>query len=198
MASTAEVGADFEHNGHVWIGCQTERAVYKLNGTTGDLMDGHSFNLSDTDCPPYGFMVDKDERLWVACRGSAQAGLQWLDGESGARNLMPKEPDPYGIAMDKEGRIWTATWDGFIYRYTPGAQTDLGGGTWEGLKVTDSFRGIAVDEDGFAWAIDTLGPAVIYQIDPIGFPASSSIVGSHSLSDIGSGIPSHGGKRGGY
>jgi len=199
VAATAETGTNFEYNGHVWIGCYGSReesgnvlggrAVYKLNGNTGDLMEQYQFS----GCHPYGFLLDRDDRLWISCRDgwgwSADEGVAWMDTGNGNDTFMPDEPglqdgpNPYGIALDSDGNVWITKYDGYIAKYTPGSNQNLDNGTWEFLKVTDSFRGIAVDRDGFVWAIDTTDDSVIYLINPAEFPEDTAIVDSYYLGD---------------
>jgi len=206
VAATAETGDNYEVNGHVWVGCYGAYdgtnitggpAVYKLHGNTGDLLE--EYKLSG--CHPYGFFLDKDKRLWTACRDgwgwAIDEGVAWIDTGNGAEHFMPDEPgltdgpNPYGFALDGEGRVWITKYEGWVYRYTPGTEPDLTGGTWEGLSVTDAFRGMAVDKDGFVWAVDTTDDAVIYLIDPDLFPDPSSILGNYYLGDDDTGGSVH-------
>jgi streptogramin lyase len=201
VAATAETGEDYEYNGHAWVGCFGEdygsgitgqRGVYKLRGDTGDLLESHQL----PSCNPYGFFLDSESRLWVSCRkawtwADGQQGIAWMDTADGTEHFMPQAQDvnPYGIAGDGEGRTWITVMGGglsdHVYRYTPGGDSDLGGGTWEGMAVpgADSFRGIAVDEGGWVWAIDTSGDALVFLIDPGLFPDPSSVLGSFYLGD---------------
>jgi hypothetical protein len=117
-------------------------------------------------------------------------GLAWIDTATGDEHMMPDTSgfNPYGIAFDDDGNPWLTSMgdnSGFVYKYTPGATADLSGGTWEWLDVpgADNFRGIAVDSDGFVWAIDTSGESWVYLIDPDLFDDPSSVLGSWYMGD---------------
>ena len=202
VAATAETGDDYEYNGHVWIGCYGynpstgigERAVYKLNGATGDLMAGYQLPV----CHPYGYVLDGDGHLWTSCRDAwgwaPNPGLAWVDVETGADHMMTGADtmNPYGITLDGDGRIWLTsmggTTTGWVFRYTPGTEPDLTGGTWESLDLmpdpaADNLRGLAADSDGFVWAIDTSDEAWIYLIDPVLFPDPSAVLDAFYLGD---------------
>jgi Putative metal-binding motif len=197
VAATAETGDNFEYNGHVWVGCHGDdnaslggrRAVYKLNGTTGNMMQEYQM----TQCHPYGYALDRDGRLWVSSRNAfgypTDWGTVWVDTTTGAEHWMPQPTDsdfnPYGIAIDDGGNIWMSDMAGNIYRYTPGPTADLDTGIWEWMKVpgADSFRGIAVDKDGFVWVIDTSGKAVVHLVDSSQFPNAISYLGEFYLGD---------------
>ncbi|MFO8070414.1 MAG: hypothetical protein R6V85_00950 [Polyangia bacterium] len=200
VAATAETGDQYEYNGHVWVGCYGQdygsgitgqRGVYKLNGNSGDLMESYQM----PNCNPYGFFLDGENHLWVSCRhawswADGDAGIAWMGPDDGVEHFMPPEVgvNPYGIAGDGEGRIWITVMgdqNGYVYRYTPGDDSDLGGGTWDGLDVpgADNFRGIAVDSDGWVWAIDTSGDALVFLINPDLFPDSSAVLGGYYLGD---------------
>ncbi len=191
VASTAETGQDFEYNGHVWIGCRDSNTIFKLNGNTGETIvaygpfDGENGSLNVS---PYGFVLDKDGRIWISGRGgSGLDGVYWMDTATGEMTaaLGPNGEgpvEPYGIAIDDNGYIWIATKnDGSVWRYQPGPAPSMAGGTWDSLVVSDSFRGIAVDVDGFVWAIDTSGNSEIYLVDPDRFPAEDAWSGPYFL-----------------
>ncbi len=199
VAATAETGNNFEYNGHVWIGCFGynpqqfigERTVYKLNGNDGSLLESYQM----TNCHPYGFVLDSEGHLWTSCRNawgwSVGDGLAWIDVQNGDEHMIAETSgfNPYGIAFDSDGNTWLTSMgngmSGWIFRYSPDPGADPSTGTWDSLDVpgADDFRGIAVDKDGFVWAIDTSGESWMYLIDPDSFPAASSVLGSWYMGD---------------
>ncbi|MCP4675003.1 MAG: hypothetical protein GY854_05760 [Deltaproteobacteria bacterium] len=174
MAATAETGSNFEYNGHVWVGCRNSNAAYKLDGNTGDILDGYE----TTNASPYGFALDSAGRLWIVSRdGTGTDGSYWIDTTNGTMHSVGG-PRPYGIALDDQGHLWVATLDdGGVYRYTPGAPIP-----WDSItSITSGFRGIAVDKYGYVWAIRTDANSEIYLIDPALFPDPSSVIGPYDL-----------------
>ena len=209
VAATAETGADFEYNGHVWIGCRDSGTIYKLNGKTGDILasygpfdgSGNSFKIQ-----PYGFVLDKKEtnRLWIAGKDGDMA-VYWMDTTDGTMHQAVDvktgaSPTPYGIALDDKSHVWIATKDdgkesnqpntaGDIWRYDPVAAT------WTGLHIGEGvkFKGLAVDVWGFVWGIDNAStPARIFMVDPSTFPDPKSVHGPYSLGDA-TNVPKNGG-----
>lgn len=193
VAATPETGIDFEYNGHVWIGCRDSNTIFKLNGNTGQVMASYGpfdGTAGTMNMSPYGFVLDKEGRLWISGRGgSGIDGVYWMDTSSGQLHEAvgpagEKPEEPYGIAIDDNGHIWIAAKkDGSIWRYIPGPKPTMTHGTWESLVVSDSFRGIAVDVDGYVWAIDTSQNSEIYLVDPATFPSETSKHGPFSLGD---------------
>lgn len=182
VAATAETGTEYEFNGHVWIGCRDSNHAYLLNGNTGDIIK----HYPTTNASPYGYALDSEGRLWISGRdGSGVDGLHWMDVDDGTMHFMPgMDQKPYGIALDDDMNIWIASYlnEGHIYRYTPGAAQNLSGGTWtRSNRLTNGFRGIAVDEFGFVWAIRTGAdePAEVFLIDPQKFPGNDSVLGPY-------------------
>jgi DNA-binding beta-propeller fold protein YncE len=178
VAATNETGLDFEANGHVWVGCMDDRKVYKLHGTTGDLLA----YADVSPCMPYGFLMGVLDRevLWIACRTSEDwpaEGIAALDTRTMAVTMLPAGMgNPYGFAMNSTGDVWVATMGrstSAVWRYSTAAG-------WQGLAGrSDLMRGIAVDADGYAWAMNTSpapNPPEVWLIDPATFPAGSSLL----------------------
>jgi hypothetical protein len=196
VAATPETGTNYEYTGHVWVGCATgQEYAYKLNGNTGDIMQVRKMtNDDDTKyCRPYGFVLDKFQRLWTSCRAIPQwqeptnGGIAYIDTEDETTRIIytPDNHNPYGIAIDGKNRIWVSGFNGSIYRYTPGGAL-LNEGTWDNLNIsTQHHRGIAVDKYGFVWAITTNDPdeAKIFLVNGDTFPDPSSVIGSYGLAN---------------
>ena len=200
VAATPETGENYEYTGHVWIGCATgQEYAYKLNGNTGDIMQVRkTTNADDTQyCRPYGFVLDKFQRLWTSCRAIPEwqspttRGIAYLDTVHNTASMiyMPDKFNPYGIGIDNKNRIWVSGFDGNIHRYNP-AGALLNEGTWDTLKVSEEHhRGIAVDKYGFVWAITTNEVATpaeskIHLINGDTFPDASSVIGTYGLSNV--------------
>ncbi len=195
VTATAETGENFEHNGHVWVGCFNEKAVYKLNGTTGELLKQYQL----PHCQPYGALMGKNDRLWLSCRGGSSVmlpifveavqGVAWVNTNTGKENYMANTAsNPYGIAMDEGGDVWVTDMGGQVIKFMPGAPV---GSASKTLGVDDSNRGIAVDSDGFIWMITTSGDSKVYMLDSSSFPNSNSIIDSFYLGDDDVGGPVH-------
>ncbi len=215
MAATPETGESFSFNGHLWVGCFIgDPYSYKLNGKTGDIMDIRYMKDDDGHwCDAYGFVLDKDQKLWISCRTwepyqpGTTPGLAWMDVKPGAVDTKlhyvnnPENPDlgpygTYGIAIDNKGRLWNtklsydASTNGFVFRYTPSGSS-LIDGVWDSLRVAeDPQRGIAADDDGYIWvtttAVTSSTPPVPQKailIDGDTFPDPSSVLAIQSFSD---------------
>ena len=172
VAATAETGIDFEVNGHVWAGCWKNNAIYKLHGNTGDVLASYVL----PSCPPYGFVLDDIDRLWVSCRDAwhgtdpKYASIAWVDTTTGEEHVIPpitenwpggaNEPNPYGIAINAEHQIYITTYDGELYRYDEATGWTLAPDT-----MPAPTRGVAVDEEGWVYAIST-GTSDVFLFDP--------------------------------
>jgi hypothetical protein len=181
VAATAETGDDFEYNGHVWLGCEggdkaNPGTIYKLNGDTGEIIEAFTSYIDDVR--PYGFVLDKEERLWISTKNSDDnAGVQWLDTSvdtTGEVTHVGGEK-PYGIAIDADGHVWTSIDAGGVQRYRPDDDA------YTTLSLATKFKGIAVDADGFVWGIAKDGDAAIVLIDPGPAPGSESVLATFSL-----------------
>ncbi len=205
VAATPETGENYEYTGHVWVGCSVgDEYAYKLNGNTGDIMEVRKATNADDSktCRPYGFVLDKFQRLWTSCReipswqSPTYGGIAYFDTEDDSEdprivytpdNIFTSDNNynPYGVAIDNKNRIWVSGFNGWVYRYTPGGAL-LDEGTWENLHVsTQHHRGIAVDKYGFVWVITTNDPdeAKIFLINGETFPDPDSVIGSYGLSN---------------
>ena len=129
----------------------------------------------------YGITVDTEGRPWVdSGRRLDLDSLQWdtkignLPGSGGS-----------GIAQDHQGRMWTAT------------QGGVGWIDMETMQVGDTvplpagnliYRGIAVDVDGFIWAIP-LSNTQAFKIDPDTYEVESigGLISPYTYSDMAGG-----------
>ena len=212
MAATPETGLEFSYNGHVWVGCMTgDPYSYKLNGNTGDIIDVRSMVDEESHrCGPYGFVLDKTQKLWIACRtwgaGLRTPGIAWLDVSEGATDKklhyvttpgLFGGNGPYGIAIDNKKRIWaTEAYEsddstrGFLFRYTPDANPLLTG-TWDALKISEKHhRGLASDKYGYIWVTTTEEsaptipiPQEVSLVNSDTFPDPASLLDTKSFSD---------------
>ncbi|MBI5487253.1 MAG: hypothetical protein HY905_07970 [Deltaproteobacteria bacterium] len=178
VTATPESGPDFVLNGHAWVGCYDDLRAYKVDGNTGDLLAV----VGTSPCAPYGFLMGIEDimTVWVCCRdmdGDHSQSISTLDPRDGSVTALPEIPgNPYGFAMDADGGVWATTMPSTpssVLRYSAAAG-------WQALAEPsagffDDMRGIAVDEDGYAWAVAT-DRAEVWLIDAATFPAASSLL----------------------
>lgn len=108
----------------------------------------------------YGITVDNEGRVWI------DSGSRYDPTTLTWANKVPANGLPgsggSGVAVDTMGRVWTAT------------QGGIGWIDAESMAVGDTvplpegglYRGIAVDVDGYIWAV-LLGGSTAHRIDPI-------------------------------
>ncbi|MCA9706248.1 MAG: hypothetical protein KDK70_10405 [Myxococcales bacterium] len=106
----------------------------------------------------YGITVDTSGRVWVDSGGRYDPATgTWsykigsLPGSGGS-----------GVAQDQQGRIWTATTGGVGWI---DMETMMVGDTVPLPEGAGIYRGIAVDFDGYIWAV-LLGGTTAHKIDP--------------------------------
>jgi streptogramin lyase len=138
-------GLDFTVSTYVWVGAYQDRRIYKLDGTTGEI-------LVDVVGPVqnYGFALDHRGNLWSSGRGdNALARIDTIACTSAACTIdeIPLGRDPYGITVDFNGRVWTANHgNDTITRYDPDT------GEFIHTPVGRDCHGIAADAHGWVWA----------------------------------------------
>ena len=178
VTATPEGGIDFDLNGHAWVGCYDDLRAYKVDGRNGNLLA----TVDVSPCTPYGFLTGVEDRLtiWMLCRdmgGGPDRSVRTLDPGTGRTTPLPEIPgNPYGFALNADGDVWVTfmgptpssvmryrTADGWVPLEEPSAD------------FFDSMRGIAIDEDGYAWAVAT-EKAEVWLLDPATFPAPGSIL----------------------
>ena len=108
----------------------------------------------------YGITVDNEGRVWV------DSGSRYDPASGQWANKVPANGLPgsggSGVAVDGMGRVWTATQGGVGWI---DVETMAVGDTVP-LPEGGLYRGIAVDVDGFVWAV-LLGGTSAHRIDPI-------------------------------
>lgn len=140
-------------DGRVWVGVHNERRVVEL-----DPNDGSELRSIDTPrLMPYGAAISRDGTLWLADTFTSllEAGyIMAVDTETGVAGPRMRAgggsscSGAYGIAVDGQNRVWMA---GFTcnrtWRYDPTEDE------WRGfpLPVSETTRGIAVDDRGFVY-----------------------------------------------
>jgi hypothetical protein len=171
--SLGAYGAAVDFEGNLWFYVW---AQFKIVRVMYDSLD-HTVISGGS----YGITVDTEGRPWVDSGQRLNLGnLQWdskignLPGSGGS-----------GIGQDLQGRMWTAT---------------TGGVGWidmETMQVGDTvplpagnqiYRGIAVDVDGFIWAIPLSGNQA-FKIDPDTYEVTSigGLVSPYTYSDMAGG-----------
>jgi len=223
MAATPETGLEFSYTGHLWVGCFIgDPYSYKLNGNTGDIIETRYMKDDDGHwCDAYGFVLDKEQKLWISCRTwepyqpGTTPGLAWMDVKEGAIDTKihyvnsPTTPGlgesgTYGIAIDNKGRLWNTILtndndqDKYLFRYTPSGDP-LIDGVWDSLEISNEHhRGLAADKEGYIWVTTTeyaptspLTPQKAILIDGDDFPNPTSVLATQSFSD-GTHVPFQG------
>jgi hypothetical protein len=146
--------------GEIWVGIFHEAKLYKLNGTTGQVMPVNAAGATSVQLGfgPYGAIVDRLQRVWVVSATSGMLALvdattgavlaAGLDGH-GAAGCMS-----YGIGIDGKNRVWLGGWSSgpkaCRYDHSTGTWTqfDFSGARSQTGSAFAWGRGIAVDTSG--------------------------------------------------
>ena len=179
-------GPDGEIRPFVWAGGWGSRAVYKLDGVTGEM-------LFQTPSPTntYGFALDAVGNLWISGRSDTALGridtTRCVDaascttmvcgaaGDDCIKQAIPTPSNPYGITVDFMQRVWFGG-DAGATRYDPMAPA----GARFSVVHWSFVHGIAADAVGWVWGAGA-GSGVI-RISAAD-PASHAVVagtGGHS------------------
>ncbi|HET6585777.1 MAG TPA: hypothetical protein VFG69_20115, partial [Nannocystaceae bacterium] len=122
-------------------------------------VDFETFEYETISGGSYGITVDNEGRVWVdSGQRYDPATMTWaskipangLPGSGGS-----------GVSVDLQGRVWTATQGGVGWI---DAETMMVGDTVP-LPEGGLYRGMAVDIDGYIWAV-MLGGTTAHRIDP--------------------------------
>jgi hypothetical protein len=174
IGRAACIGTD----GNVWVGLYSQRAFYKVNGSTGATMSGpHPVNWT-----PYGCAVDRNGILYSATLGS---GYGRLDTNNPTNQRLVNIGSTYGIAIG-ENRVYlggncsyyevNATTESSVYRNgvcNSGLSVDVNGDIvtgygqaakyskttgaeiWRNTSNAASYAvGVVADGDGNVWQVD--------------------------------------------
>ncbi len=152
-------GLDGVRDRTVYIGCFYERAIYVMDGASGEIEDSFDIPQAAT----YGFAITGDNIMFVAGLRSSYAGGSDADAVVDLNEDPPTISyttppacgdggifgggaiiDSYGIAADDRGRMWTCNTAGCVNRYDPDSNT------WDSTDTTNC-RGVAVDGEGYVW-----------------------------------------------
>jgi len=214
--------------GDIWAGVFDENRFYKLNSSNGQIAtnpDGSQVivQLSSAFGGPYGAAVDSQQRLWaVPVPGSPRAQLALIDTRTATLindNITPpaslNPTGAYGIAVDGNDRVWLPGYGvgAFAYRYDHGPGLSPATGTWTKFDFTAARsqtgslfgegRGIAVDDQGYAWmsghylsGSGTVAQLIGFNVEDGGlwrFPGDAGFIDatdSNSYTSIGVGLDS--------
>jgi hypothetical protein len=144
-------GAAVDYENDLWM--------YVWSAFTIVHVDFETFDYDTISGGSYGITVDNDGRVWVDSGSRYDpVTMQWatkipangLPGSGGS-----------GVAVDGMGRVWTATTGGVGWI---DAETMMVGDT-VALPEAGLYRGMAVDIDGYVWAV-MLGGTTAHKIDP--------------------------------
>lgn len=108
----------------------------------------------------YGITVDNEGRVWI------DSGSRYDPATGQWANKVPANGLPgsggSGVAVDTMGRVWTATQGGVGWIDVE----SMAVGDTVPLPEAGLYRGMAVDVDGYIWAV-MLGGTTAHRIDPI-------------------------------
>ncbi|MEN9799960.1 MAG: hypothetical protein RL653_3657 [Pseudomonadota bacterium] len=160
--------SDSTSAGVVWVANHEEKRVYRLDAQTGapSPVSPGGPTYVQLGFGPYGAAVDGQQRLWLV--DTLEPRLALVDTQTGTLVSDSLQAPPtfagrsYGIAVDGKGRVWLAGWiSPTAMRYDHGPGTSATPGTWTefdfGARTSAAGttfgrgRGIAVDEQGWAW-----------------------------------------------
>jgi len=165
--ATAWDGTEDEETGvggHVFIGAVLNRAIYKLDGNTGQILE-----QAVTANGHYGGAIDNKGSFWTVdmmCT-VGQCTIEQISVDDLNVHSVHSVLCGYGISVDSQGRIWTAGMNmmaggGCVSRFDPATNTNdyvITGGM-------DFNRGVAVGiaaSAGYVWAACTNGDLI--QVD---------------------------------
>jgi streptogramin lyase len=131
-----------------WVGYYFSQKVYRLDPTTGATVA--TVNLTPfTNARPYGFAIDKEQRLWMSLRDGTPPALGMIDLKSFPLTPQvwgtPGSHNTYGIAIDSNGFVWLAGGENRnVSRFNPTTKT------FNTVNLLDYpyTRGIAASTDG--------------------------------------------------
>ena len=142
-------GAAVDYNNDLWMYIWSAFTIVHVDYETlaYETMSGGS----------YGITVDTNGRVWT------DAGWRYDPATGMTANKIGSLPGSggSGVAQDQMGRIWTATTGGVGWI---DMETMVVGDTVP-LPEGGLYRGIAVDYDGYIWAV-LLGGTTAHKIDP--------------------------------
>ena len=130
----------------------------------------------------YGITVDSEGRVWV------DSGSRYDPATATWANKIPANGLPgsggSGVAVDTMGRVWTATQGGVGWI---DAETMMVGDTVP-LPEGGLYRGMAVDVDGYIWAV-MLGGTTAHRIDPLTYEIETvnGLASPYTYSDMSGG-----------
>jgi hypothetical protein len=206
--------------GDIWAGVYDEKRFYRLNSSNGQIAtfpDGSQV-IVPLGFGPYGAAVDGQQRLWTVPPAVARLGL--IDTKTATLindNITPPfTAGAYGIAVDGKDRVWLPGYGvgAFAYRYDHGPGLSPATGTWTKFDFTAARsqigtlfgegRGIAVDDQGYAWmsghysssVSSTVAQLIGFNVEDGGvwsFPGDAGFIDatdSNSYTSIGVGLDS--------
>jgi hypothetical protein len=134
-----------DSNNDVWVGGLGDRVHEKVNGTTGERVDGSAFAFA---CGGYGGFIDGNGILWSMTSGSSylRYDTNTLTGECRPLNN-------YGTGIDPStGEVWITQLSGNrIHKLAPDG-TLLGSFT----HGNGNAQGLVVDNNGSVWVAHSL------------------------------------------
>ena len=130
----------------------------------------------------YGITVDNEGRVWVDS-GSRYDPVTMTWAQKIPANGLPGSGGS-GVAVDGMGRVWTATQGGVGWI---DAETMMVGDTVP-LPEAGLYRGMAVDIDGYVWAV-MLGGTTAHRIDPTTYEIETvnGLTSPYTYSDMSGG-----------
>lgn len=128
---------------YLYVGLYGTQEVVRLDSATGAILKQFSVGV-----PTYGFVIDKNGRLWI--QGTGTLVSVDVKGNDAITNYGAK-PCMYGITADARGLIYTA-FTNCVMRFNPVTNVT------ETLNITGQGRGLSLDDKYNLWvATDGFG-----------------------------------------
>ncbi|MBN2250984.1 MAG: VWA domain-containing protein [Candidatus Altiarchaeota archaeon] len=152
-----------DFNGDLWVGNREDDNVWKIDGKTGRCLIGDP-SVNPT-CPqdkppiqvgdgPYGGVISCNGFLYTVNRGDGTLSKIDMAGE---REVWRKYiGDIYGVGIDSQSNIWLGgAYSGNVYKVSGDTGDVLCKNKVGSKYVNTCTRGVAVDEDDYAWVADS-------------------------------------------
>ncbi|MBW1810127.1 MAG: hypothetical protein JRJ87_18160 [Deltaproteobacteria bacterium] len=180
----------------IWIPNSTDNTVSQIDTRSGIVIGTFPLEKDGASClNPSRTTVNKNNDVWIACRGSANAAkVSHEDGH--VMMIVPLEGIPRGMAIDARDNIWIGCGDAEkddldpVYKLNEETGECLMGNQpgclAAPLMVADWPYGAAVDQRGYLWMLSNhhWSDGTLTKIDT----SNDTIVGAYKRTDGGCAI----------
>lgn len=145
---------DFTSDGDIWFTLQGANQVGFLAVAKWEVT---LYEVPTKSARPYGLVVDKNDRPWIALFGTNKLASVNAEGVVEEFTLPREDSRPRRLGLDSEGQVWYVDYaQGYLGRYRP----DTGGQVQEWLMPSGAKAypyAMGVDHKGRPWFVET-GP----------------------------------------